>query len=94
MKKTHTLKSYLDEERGRAKALCQATGITPGWLSQMKTGKRAIPATDAMKIERASAGVVKCETSCPEFADLFAYIRAAGKAYACGDPGLTDAGKD
>ena len=43
MKKAYTLKSYLDEERGRAKLLCQATGIAPGWLSQMKLGSKGIP---------------------------------------------------
>ena len=80
MKKTHSLKSYLDEERGRAKAICEATGISPGWLSQMKLGTRAVPSDDAMKIERATAGAVRCEAMCKDRADLFAYIRASGRS--------------
>jgi len=78
MKKAYTLKTYLDEERGRAKLLCQASGIAPGWLSQMKLGTREIPPIEAMKIDRATAGAVPCESSCPKHADLFAYIRATG----------------
>jgi DNA-binding transcriptional regulator YdaS (Cro superfamily) len=79
MKKKHTLKSYLNEKRGRASDLCAATGISPGWLSQMKLGVRDIPITDAIKIERATGGAVKCETMCPEYGDLVAYIRLTGR---------------
>ena len=79
MKKRYTLQSYLDEERGRASEVCAATGISPGWLSQMKLGIRDVPPVDAMKIERATAGAVRCETMCPEVKDLFAYIRASGR---------------
>ena len=80
MKKQHTLKSYLDEERGRAKMLCSAAGIAPGWLSQMKHGIRPTPPIEAIKIDRATAGAVPCEASCPEYSELFAYLRATGIA--------------
>lgn len=77
-KKFYTLKEYLDEESGRAKAVCAATGLSPGWLSHMKLGRRDVPPMDAIAIDRATGGAVRCETSCPKFSELFAYLRLTG----------------
>lgn len=77
-RKNYTLQQYLDEEPGRAKAVCAATGISQSWLSQMKLGRRDVPPLDAIKIDRATGGQVACETTCPGAADLFSYLRLSG----------------
>ena len=77
-RKNYTLRQYLDEESGRAKSVCAATGISQSWLSQMKLGRRDVPPLDAIKIDRATGGLVACETTCKEAADLFSYLRLSG----------------
>ena len=52
------LKTYIASERGAAKKLADALGISPSYLSQLSGGSSPISPERAVEIERKTAGVV------------------------------------
>lgn len=52
------LKSYFDSERGAAKKLAEALGVSPSYLSQMSAGTTPISPERAVLIEESTAGAV------------------------------------
>lgn len=75
------LKTYLQSgEKGSAKKLAEALGVSASYMSQMKNGDAPISPRRAVDIERATAGVVtrrdllpdKWERIWPELAEQVA----------------------
>lgn len=60
------LKSYTDQERGRAIALGRSLGISPSLISQWANEIRQIPAERCPEIEKATNGAVTCEELRPD----------------------------
>lgn len=48
------LKSYFESERGAAKKLAEAIGVSPSYLSQMSSGIAPISPERAVSIEKAT----------------------------------------
>jgi DNA-binding transcriptional regulator YdaS (Cro superfamily) len=60
------LKSYFVTERGAAKKLAEAIGVSPSYLSQMSSGITPISPERAVSIEKATGGVVTRRDLFPE----------------------------
>lgn len=60
------LKSYIDSERGAAKRLSEALGISPSYLSQLISGKSAVSPERAVEIENATGAAVTRRDLFPE----------------------------
>ena len=60
------LSSYLAAERGRAAALARDIGVAAAFLSQMASGVRRVSPALAVRIEKATAGVVSRRDLRPE----------------------------
>lgn len=67
------LRTYLDQERGRAAELARALKMPPVLLSQWSSGARRVPAERCPAIERETGGVVRCEDLRPDVD--WAYLR-------------------
>ncbi len=59
------IREYIASAPGNGKRLATALGISPSYLSQLASGHRAVTAEMALRIERATNGVVSVEESCP-----------------------------
>ncbi|QRM19545.1 transcriptional regulator [Dechloromonas sp. TW-R-39-2] len=70
------LTEYLSE-RGAVVRLASEIGVEPPLVSQWKNGHRPIPAAHCPAIERATSGVVSCESMRPDID--WAYIRSTAK---------------
>lgn len=60
------LKTYIDSERGRAKALAKYLVVSPSYLSQMAAGKSPISPGLAVKIWRGSDFLVTRQDMFPD----------------------------
>lgn len=68
------LKTYTNQERGRAASLGRELDITSVLISQWANGTRQIPAERCPEIEKATKGAVTCEELRPDVD--WAYLRA------------------
>lgn len=59
---------------GSQAALAKLLGVTQGYISQLATGHRQIPAEYCPAIEAATNGTVRCEEMRPDV--QWAYLRA------------------
>ena len=69
------LRTYIDQQRGRASSLGRSMGITPVLVSQWASG-RQVPAERCPEIEKATLGAVTCEELRPDVD--WAYLRSTG----------------
>jgi len=60
------LKTYINQQRGRAAAIGRALGVVHVLISQWASGVRPIPAERCPAIERATGGAVTCEELRPD----------------------------
>ena len=60
------LKTYIDQERGKASRLAIAIGVNSVLISQWASGVRQVPAERCPSIERATNGAVTCEELRPD----------------------------
>lgn len=60
------LAEWVDQERGRQSALARAVGVDSQLVWQWARGVRQVPADRCPAIERATAGVVRCEDLRPD----------------------------
>jgi len=60
------LRTYIDQQRGRAAALGRALEVAPVLISQWANNTRPIPAERCPEIERATGGAVICEDLRPD----------------------------
>ena len=72
------LKTYTDQERGRAATIGRAIGVSPVLISQWANKQRPIPAERCPAIEKATGGAVTCEELRPDVD--WAYLRGSGAA--------------
>ncbi|WP_430434276.1 transcriptional regulator [Methyloversatilis sp.] len=68
------LETYLSEVESAA-SLAAKLDVTPGFISQIVTGRRPVPAERCSDIERATTGMVTCEELRPDLAEHWAYLR-------------------
>ncbi|WP_410055240.1 transcriptional regulator [Providencia rettgeri] len=61
-----TLKTYTSNKRGKATELAKKIGVPVTLISQWANGVRQIPAERCPEIEKATAGVVRCEDLRPD----------------------------
>lgn len=59
---------------GSAAKLAEDIGVSPQYMSQLRSGTRPVPAERCPNIERATAGRVRCEDLRPDVD--WAYLRA------------------
>ena len=59
------LKSWVESEWGRAKALAQFIDVPPSFVSKMCSGEKAIPAEHCKAIVAFTAGEVTCQEMRP-----------------------------
>jgi DNA-binding transcriptional regulator YdaS (Cro superfamily) len=55
------LKLWVESERGRAKALAEAIGVPPSFVSKIVKGEKSVPAEHCRAIERFTLGEVTCQ---------------------------------
>lgn len=67
------LKTYTNQERGRAASLGRELDIPPVLISQWANGVRPIPAERCLEIEKITEGAVMCEELRPDVD--WAYLR-------------------
>lgn len=72
------LRTYIDQQRGRAAALGRALEVAPVLISQWANKTRPIPAERCPAIEKATGGAVTCEELRPDVD--WAYLRGSGAA--------------
>lgn len=72
------LKNYIaTSERGTAKRLAEALGVSKSMLSQLAAGTAPMSPERAIEIEKHTKGQVRCEVLCPEVD--WAYVRGSKK---------------
>ena len=59
------LKSWIEQERGRAMSLARFIDVPPSFVSKMVSGEKSIPAEHCKAIEAFSAGAVTCQEMRP-----------------------------
>ena len=52
------LKTYIQNNRGSAKALAESLKVAPAFISQMASGHRSVSSINAVAIEKATKGEV------------------------------------
>jgi DNA-binding transcriptional regulator YdaS (Cro superfamily) len=62
------------ELAGSAAKLAEDIGVSPQYMSQLRSGTRPVPAERCPNIERATNGAVRCEDLRPDVD--WAYLRA------------------
>lgn len=72
------LRTYLNQQRGRAAALGRALDVAPVLISQWANNSRPTPAERCPAIEKATDGAVTCEELRPDVD--WAYLRGSGAA--------------
>lgn len=72
------LRTYIDQQRGRATALGRALEVAPVLISQWANNTRPIPAERCPAIDKATGGAVTCEELRPDVD--WAYLRGSGAA--------------
>lgn len=68
------LETYLSEVESAA-SLAAKLKVSPGFISQIVTGRRPVPTERCSDIERATGGLVTCEELRPDLAGHWAYLR-------------------
>lgn len=75
-----SLKTYTSNKRGKATELAKKIGVPVTLISQWANGVRQIPAERCLEIEKATAGVVRCEDLRPDID--WSYLRGTHSAAA------------
>ncbi|PIT44505.1 transcriptional regulator [Snodgrassella alvi] len=52
------LKSYLSQERGRSTNMARALNTSPGFITMIANGRKAVPPQKAVAIEQYTNGIV------------------------------------
>jgi DNA-binding transcriptional regulator YdaS (Cro superfamily) len=70
------LRTYLDQERGRASKLARILSVSPVTVHQWGGGKK-VPTARCIEIEEATKGAVTCEELRPDLSRHWAVLRGS-----------------
>lgn len=76
------LRTYLTQQRGRARSLAAAVGVTPVTIHEWSIGQKKVPMERCTEIEKATDGGVTCEELRPDLAEHWAFLRGSASSEA------------